>query len=43
VERDFSAIPDFNVRLRTDPVLHLILKTKGYDERADIKAQAAER
>jgi hypothetical protein len=36
-------VPDFIIRLKTDPVVHLILETKGYDERAEIKAQAAER
>ncbi len=36
-------VPDFIVRLKTDPVVYLILETKGYDERAEIKAQAAER
>jgi hypothetical protein len=34
-------IPDFIVRLKTEPPLHLIIEVKGYDERADIKAQAA--
>lgn len=36
-------VPDFIVRLTGDPSVHLILETKGYDELADIKAQAAER
>ena len=30
-------------RRRPDPLVHLILETKGYDDRTDIKAQAAER
>jgi type III restriction enzyme len=34
-------IPDFIVRLKTEPPLHLIIEVKGYDERTDIKAQAA--
>lgn len=34
-------IPDFIVRLRTGQ--HLILETKGYDELADLKAEAAHR
>ena len=36
-------IPDFIVRLKGEPAVHLILETKGYDPLADIKAQAAER
>jgi type III restriction enzyme len=36
-------VPDFIVRLKTNPVVHLILETKGFDELADVKAAAAER
>ena len=36
-------VPDFIVRLTGDPSIHLILETKGYDELAEVKAQAAER
>jgi len=36
-------VPDFLVRLKTDPVSHLILETKGYDVLEDIKRVAAER
>jgi type III restriction enzyme len=36
-------LPDFIVRLRTDPVIHLLVETKGYDELAEVKAAAAER
>jgi type III restriction enzyme len=36
-------VPDFLVRLKTDPEILLILETKGFDELADIKAAAAER
>jgi type III restriction enzyme len=36
-------VPDFIIRLKSDPLLLLILETKGYDELADIKAQAAQR
>jgi len=36
-------IPDFIVRLRTNPPLHLILETKGYDEKEEIKVAAARR
>jgi type III restriction enzyme len=36
-------VPDFIIRLKTDPVVHLILETKGHDDLAEIKAQAAER
>lgn len=35
--------PDFIVRLNGDPPLHLILETKGYDIRKEVKAQAAQR
>lgn len=41
--QDHDYIPDFIIRLRTDPPLSLILETKGYDTSAEIKAQAAER
>ncbi len=36
-------IPDFIVRLKTDPSVHLILETKGYDELGEVKRAAAER
>ena len=36
-------IPDFIIRLKTEPVIHLILETKGFDELAEVKAGAAER
>ena len=36
-------LPDFIIRLRTDPVRHMILETKGYDELKEVKAQAAVR
>jgi type III restriction enzyme len=36
-------IPDFIVRLRTTPAKHLILETKGFDDLADVKSQAARR
>jgi len=36
-------VPDFIVRLKTDPPVHLILETKGFDPLGDIKAQAAHR
>jgi type III restriction enzyme len=36
-------VPDFIVRLRTEPPLHLILEVKGYDELKEVKAQAAQR
>ena len=35
-------VPDFIVRLKTEPPMHLILEVKGYDELAEIKAQAAQ-
>lgn len=36
-------MPDFIVRVKTDPPIHLILETKGYDPLAEVKAAAAER
>jgi type III restriction enzyme len=36
-------MPDFIVRLRSDPPLLLVLETKGFDPVADIKASAAQR
>jgi len=36
-------VPDFLVRLKTDPVLHLILETKGYDPLEEVKKAAAHR
>jgi type III restriction enzyme len=36
-------MPDFIVRLKTEPLIHLILETKGYDELAEVKAGAAQR
>lgn len=36
-------MPDFIIRLKGDSLFHLILETKGYDELAEIKAQAAQR
>jgi type III restriction enzyme len=34
-------LPDFIIRLKGKPVRHLILETKGYDQLAEVKAQAA--
>ena len=36
-------IPDFIVRLATDPVTYLILETKGFAPLAEVKHAAAER
>jgi type III restriction enzyme len=36
-------VPDFILRLGGQPAVHLILETKGFDELAEIKAQAAQR
>jgi type III restriction enzyme len=36
-------LPDFIVRLKTEPPLHLILETKGFDPLKDVKATAAAR
>jgi len=36
-------VPDFIIRLKGDPPVHLILETKGYDPLEDVKRAAAER
>ena len=36
-------VPDFIVRLKSEPASHLILETKGYDPLEDVKRSAAER
>ncbi len=36
-------VPDFIVRLRNEPPVHLIIETKGFDNLAEVKAAAAER
>ena len=36
-------VPDFIVRLKTNPPKHLILETKGFDPLEDVKRAAAER
>jgi type III restriction enzyme len=36
-------VPDFIIRLKTDPLLYLILETKGYDPLEEVKAAAAQR
>ncbi len=36
-------VPDFIVRLKTEPSTYLILETKGYDPLEDVKRAAAER
>jgi type III restriction enzyme len=36
-------IPDFIIRLKTQPPMHLILETKGYDPLEDVKRAAAAR
>jgi type III restriction enzyme len=36
-------VPDFIVRLRTDPPRHLVLETKGFDPLEEIKVAAAKR
>ena len=36
-------VPDFLIRLKTTPVVNLILETKGFDDLADVKAAAADR
>jgi len=39
--RDY--MPDFIIRLKTNPPIHLILETKGYDPKEEVKRAAAER
>jgi len=36
-------VPDFIIRLKTDPPRHLIVETKGYDPLEEVKRAAAER
>jgi type III restriction enzyme len=36
-------MPDFIIRLKSDPPVHLILETKGYDPREEVKSAAAQR
>jgi hypothetical protein len=36
-------MPDFIVRLKTSPPVHLIVETKGFNEREEVKRAAAER
>ena len=36
-------VPDFVIRLKGQPCVHLVLETKGYDPLAHVKAQAAQR
>jgi hypothetical protein len=36
-------LPDFIVRVRAEPVLHLILETKGFDPLEEVKTAAARR
>ena len=36
-------LPDFIIRLKVEPVCHLILETKGYDPLQEVKCAAAER
>ena len=41
--QDHDYYPDFLIRLKSDPPMHLILETKGYDPLEDVKRAAAER
>lgn len=36
-------VPDFIIRLKTEPRTHLVLETKGFDDLADVKSAAAQR
>jgi type III restriction enzyme len=36
-------VPDFIVRLKTDPARHLIVETKGFDPLEEVKVAAARR
>jgi type III restriction enzyme len=42
-EQMHDYIPDFIIRLKTEPLVHLILETKGYDPLEEVKKAAAER
>lgn len=39
----YDYMPDFIARLKTEPLIQLILETKGYDPLAEVKKGAAER
>ena len=41
--QDHDYVPDFIIRLMTDPPAHLILETKGYDPLTEVKRAAANR
>jgi len=41
--RPHDYVPDFIVRLRGEPPIHLIVEVKGFDPLAELKVQAAER
>jgi type III restriction enzyme len=41
--QDHDYVPDFIIRLKTEPPMHLILEVKGYDELKEVKAAAAHR
>jgi type III restriction enzyme len=41
--QDHDYYPDFLIRLKCDPPCHVILETKGYDDREEVKWAAAER
>src|SRR5262249_44247621 len=36
-------VPDFIVRLKTEPTIHVVLETKGYDPLESVKRASAER
>ena len=36
-------VPDFIVRVKAEPVQHLIIETKGFDALAEVKSAAARR
>lgn len=36
-------VPDFLIRMKTEPETRVILETKGYDEKEEIKVAAARR
>jgi type III restriction enzyme len=39
----FDYVPDFIARLRTAPIRHLVLETKGFDPLEEVKVAAARR
>jgi len=41
--QSFDYLPDFIIRVKTEPPMHLILEVKGFDPTKEVKEQAARR